>query len=91
MINHLNSTDLVYQVSLIGSIELFYYLANFFNCFFLLYYYKWSELNQDVEILNIDDLMTFSEGRSIFLRLVDKYASLLKDYRRIMDVVSKIE
>ena len=91
IINHLNSTDLVYQVSLIGSIELFYYLANFFNCFFLLYYYMWSELNQDITVLNFDDDRTFVDDRGIILRLVDKYASLLMEYRRIMDVVSQID
>ena len=91
IINHLNSTDLVYQVSLIGSIELFYYLANFFNCFFLFYYYKWSELNQDVIFIDSDDNRIFDDGRGIVLRLVDKYASLLSEYRRITDVVSKIE
>lgn len=91
IINHLNSTDLVYQVSLIGSIELFYYLANFFNCFFLLYYIKWSELNQDVMFIDSHDTSMLNDGRGIILQFIDKYASLLSEYRRITDVVSKVE
>ena len=51
----------------------------------------WSELNQDITVLNIDDDRTFVDDRGIILRLVDKYASLLMEYRRIMDVVSQIE
>lgn len=91
IINHLNSTDLVYQVSLIGSIELFYYLANFFNCFFLLYYYKWSQLNQDISIMNKGEDRSIDNKQGFILRLLDKYASLLGEYRRIVDVVGQIE
>lgn len=57
----------------------------------MLYYDKWSELNQDITIMNVGDMQIFNDGRTIILRLVDKYASLLREYRRIMDVVSKIE
>ena len=41
--------------------------------------------------MNFDVSTTLNEGRGIILRLVDKYASLLSEYRRITDVVSKIE
>ncbi len=91
IINHLNSTDLVYQVSLIGSIELFYYLTNFFNCFFLLFYYKWSELNQNISVMNYGEEVHVDNEQGIVLRLVEKYASLLEEYRRIMDVVCQID
>lgn len=52
VINRMSSFDLVYQMSLIGTIELVYYSLNIFNCIFLLYYQRWSELNITISVQN---------------------------------------
>ena len=37
------------------------------------------------------DTSMLNDGRGIILQFIDKYASLLSEYRRITDVVSKVE
>eukprot|EP00794_Sanderia_malayensis_P009628 gene9628-10616_t len=54
-------------------------------------YEEWSELNQDISVVNYGDKAVYDEELGIFLRLVEKYASLLEEYRKIMDVVVQIE
>ena len=61
------------------------------NSFFLLYYYKWSLLNQTISVLNHGEKRTDYEDQGIILKLIDWYASLLGGYKRIMDVVEQIE
>lgn len=86
------SYDLLYQFALIALFELFYYGLNIWNCFYLLTYERWSQLNVKVHVLNFASEETVHKNFCGYVvSALENYRGLLKKNRRLRMVVNSIE
>lgn len=92
MINRMASYDLVYQFALIALFELFYYGLNIWNCFYLLTYERWAQLNMKVHVLNFASAEIVNKNFfGYVISALENYRVLLKKNRRLQMVVNSIE